>query len=84
VVGVDVRANNLQRAAVMRDHFDMPPETLELRQADVFEIEAAEFGTHDVVLPLGLIYHVENRMGVMRLARACTKSLCVIESQLTQ
>src|SRR5712691_3944649 len=39
VVGVDVRVKNLQRAAVMRDHFDIPPERLELRQADVFEIE---------------------------------------------
>jgi tRNA (mo5U34)-methyltransferase len=84
VVGVDVRVKNLQRAAVMRDHFDIPPERLELRQADVFEIEAAELGTYDVVLLLGLIYHVENPMGVIRLARACTKSLCVIESQLTQ
>ena len=84
VVGVDVRVKNLQRAAVMRDHFDIPAERLELRQADVFEIEAAELGTYDVVLLLGLIYHVENPMGVIRLARACTKSLCVIESQLTQ
>ncbi|MDQ1456857.1 MAG: tRNA (mo5U34)-methyltransferase, partial [Actinomycetota bacterium] len=84
VVGVDIRPKNLQRAAVMRDYFDIPPDRLELRQADVFEIEAAELGTYDVVLLLGLIYHVENPMGVIRLARACTKSLCVIESQLTQ
>ena len=33
---------------------------------------------------LGLIYHVENPMGVLRLARACTRGLCVVESQLTQ
>ena len=84
VVGVDIRVKNLQRAAVMRDHFDIPPERLELRQDDVFEIEATELGAYDVVLVLGLIYHVENPMGVLRLARSCTKSLCVIESQLTR
>lgn len=84
VVALDVRVKNLQRAAVMRDHFDIPPEALELRRADVFEIEPAELGTYDVVLALGLIYHVENPMGVLRLAHACTKSLCVIESQLTR
>ncbi len=46
--------------------------------------DPAELGTFDVVLVLGLIYHVENPMGVLRLARACTKGLCVIESQLTR
>ncbi|HEY5173466.1 MAG TPA: class I SAM-dependent methyltransferase [Acidimicrobiia bacterium] len=84
VVAVDVREKNLQRAAVMRDHFDISPEALELRQADVFEIEPAELGEFDVVLVLGLIYHVENPMGVLRLARGCTKGLCAIESQLTR
>jgi tRNA (mo5U34)-methyltransferase len=84
VVAVDVRERNLQRAAIMRDHFGISPDALELRHADVFEIAPAALGTFDVVLVLGLLYHVENPMGVLRLARACTKGLCVIESQLTR
>jgi len=84
VVAVDIREKNLRRAAVMRDHFGIAPERLQLRQADVFDIEPEALGTFDVVLVLGLIYHVENPMGVLRLARACTKGLCVIESQLTR
>jgi tRNA (mo5U34)-methyltransferase len=84
VVAVDVREKNLQRAALMRDHFDIRPERLELRQGDVFELAPEDLGQYDVVLVLGLIYHVENPMGVLRLARGCTKSLCVIESQLTR
>jgi hypothetical protein len=55
-----------------------------VRQADVFELDPAEVGSYDVVFVLGLIYHVENPMGVLRLARACTRGLCVIETQLTQ
>ena len=50
----------------------------------MFDVDPLALGTFEVVLVLGLIYHVENPMGVIRLARACTKSLCVIESQLTQ
>jgi SAM-dependent methyltransferase len=84
VVGVDIRRRNIERATVMRDYFGISAERLELRQADVFAIEPATLGTFDVVLVLGLIYHVENPMGVLRLARACTKTLCVIESQLTR
>src|ERR1700680_4967718 len=79
VVAVDVREKNLQRAAFMRDHFGIAPEVLQLRQADVFDIHPAELGTFDVVLVLGLIYHVEDPMGVLRLARACTNGVCVIE-----
>jgi hypothetical protein len=84
VVGVDIRKRNIERATMMRDHFGIAADSLELRKADVFALEPAALGTYDVVLVLGLIYHVENPMGVLRLARACTKRLCVIESQLTR
>jgi tRNA (mo5U34)-methyltransferase len=84
VLGLDVRRKNIERANVMRDHYEIPPEEMEFREADVFALDPAELGTFDVVLVLGLIYHVENPMGVLRLARACTRRLCVIESQLTR
>ena len=84
VVALDIRDENVRRAQLLRDHYGVPAERLEVRQADVFELDAAALGTYDVVFVLGLIYHVENPMGVLRLARQCTRGLCVIESQLTQ
>jgi hypothetical protein len=84
VLGIDVRKRNVLRAEVMRDHYGIPPEQLEFREGDVFDLDPAELGRFDVVLVLGLIYHVENPMGVLRLARACTRGLCVVESQLTR
>ena len=87
VAGRGARHSRRERAArrsSLRDHYGVPAERLEVRQADVFELDAAELGTYDVVFVLGLIYHVENPMGVLRLARQCTRGLCVIESQLTQ
>ena len=84
VVALDIRDENVRRAQLLRDHYGIPAERLEVRQADVFELDATALGTYDVVLVLGLIYHVENPMGVLRLARTCTRDLCVIESQLTQ
>ena len=32
---------------------------------------------------LGLLYHVENPVGALRLARALTRRACVIETQVT-
>jgi hypothetical protein len=84
VLGVDIRPRLIRRAELVRAHFGIPPERLELRCADVFDLNASELGTFDVVLCLGLIYHLENPIGAMRVARALARGLCVIESQLTR
>ena len=49
--------------------------------ADVLELDPDVLGRFDIVLCLGLIYHVEHPMGVLRLAHAVTGGLCAIESQ---
>jgi len=84
VVGIDVRMKNVDRANAMRDYYEVPAADMQFRLADVLELDPAKIGTYDVVLLLGLIYHVENPMGVLRFARACTRRLCVVESQLTR
>jgi hypothetical protein len=84
VLGIDIRPQLIRRAELVRAHFEIPPERFELRCADVFDLNASELGTFDVVLCLGLIYHLENPIGAMRLARALTRGVCVIESQLTR
>ncbi len=84
VVGIDIRAQNVRRAELVRDHFEIDPADLSFQQSDVFELDPEALGRFDVVLLLGLIYHVEDPVGVVRLARRLTRSLCVIESQLTR
>jgi tRNA (mo5U34)-methyltransferase len=84
VVAVDIRDVNIRRAKLVRDHSGIPAERLSFKQADVFDLRPEELGTFDVVLCLGLIYHLENPVGAVRVARSLTRSLCVIESQLTR
>jgi tRNA (mo5U34)-methyltransferase len=81
VLGVDIRAQSIRRAELVRDHVGIDPERLRFETADVFALDPGELGTFDVVLCVGLIYHVEHPMGVLRLARALTSGLCVVESQ---
>jgi hypothetical protein len=83
-LGVDIRPQVIRRAELIREHFGIPVEQLELRCADVFDLDASELGTFDVVLCLGLVYHLENPVGAMRIARALTGGICVFESQLTK
>jgi tRNA (mo5U34)-methyltransferase len=84
VLGVDIRPRLVRRAELMRDHFGIPAERLEFRCADVFDLRTPELGEFDIVLCLGLVYHLENPIGAMRIARALTRGVCIIESQLTQ
>jgi tRNA (mo5U34)-methyltransferase len=84
VVGIDVREPNVQRATMLRDHYGITPEQFEVRQEDIFALDPAELGQFDVVLLLGLIYHVEDPTGAIRIARGCTRGVCAIETQLTR
>lgn len=84
VVGVDIREQSIRRAELVRDHFGIAPERLSFRRADVFELDPNDLGRFDVVLVLGLVYHLEHPAEALRRARALTCSLCVIESQLTR
>ena len=81
VLGVDVREQSVRRAQLVSDHLGYDRGPLAFRAADVFSLSAEEIGTFDVVLCLGLLYHVEHPMGVLRLMRAVTRGLCAIESQ---
>jgi hypothetical protein len=84
VLGVDIRPRVIRRATLLRDHFGIGAERLELRCADVFDVRPSEVGTFDVVLCLGLVYHLEDPIGAIRRAAALASGLCVIESQLTR
>jgi SAM-dependent methyltransferase len=86
VVGIDIREANIRRALLLRDHFGIDPTRLELEVGDVLALDGERLGTFDVVLNLGLIYHVEHPVGAVRRARDRTApgGLCVVESQLTR
>ena len=66
VVGIEVRENNIRRAKLLREHFGIPDGKARISvQGDVLDIDPDALGTFDVVLVLGLIYHVENPMGLL-------------------
>lgn len=84
VMAVDIRPQVIHRAELIRAHLGIPEDRLELRCADVFDLNISQLGTFDVVLCLGLIYHLENPVGALRIARVLAKDICIIEAQLTR
>jgi tRNA (mo5U34)-methyltransferase len=84
VVGIDVREQNIRRATLVRDQLGIPAERMEFRLENVLSLNTAELGRFDVVLVLGLIYHLEQPMEALRIARRLSAGLCVVESQLVR
>jgi tRNA (mo5U34)-methyltransferase len=65
--------------------FDVAREALgsqvEAVVGDFMEIDLAELGNFDVVLYLGVLYHMENPLAAMRRLRSVTHELAVIETE---
>ena len=80
VTGIDARPEHIEDANLIRDCLRLSNWTL--RQSDVHDPALLDLGQHDVVLCLGLIYHLENPVGALRVARALCKRLCVVETQV--
>lgn len=84
VLGIDIREVNVIRARLVAEQLGIPAEEIDFQTGDVYALDPNELGQFDVVLLLGLIYHVEDPTGAIRVARRLAKRVCVIETQLTR
>lgn len=50
-------------------------------RSSVFELDPATHGVHDVVLFLGVLYHLEDPMGAVRRLRDVTGELLILETE---
>jgi tRNA (mo5U34)-methyltransferase len=80
IVAVDARDEHLADARLMAGVQGVT--TLRTLKLDIEEAHARDIGEHDVTLMLGLIYHLENPVRALRLARAVTRRVLLIESQV--
>lgn len=80
VTGVDQRESHVEDARLIADALGQ--DELRFLHSDIFDLDTASLGTFDVVLMLGLLYHLENPVGALRLARALCRDLFVIETQV--
>ena len=50
------------------------------RQANIYHLDPAEIGTFDIVLFLGLLYHLPDPAGALRIVRNCCRSAMYLET----
>ncbi|WP_397595532.1 class I SAM-dependent methyltransferase [Silanimonas sp.] len=80
VHGIDARQQHVEDARLIAAATGM--EHVAFSRGDVHGLSAAIVGTHDLVLCFGLLYHLENPVGALRVTRALCKRLCLIETQV--
>ena len=80
VLGIDARLSHVQDSTLMAHIYGL--DGLSFRQGDVHGLDVDALGQFDVVLMLGLLYHLENPVGALRTARALCRKLCLIETQI--
>ena len=80
VLGIDARAEHIADTELIARAYGLP--NLRSAQHDINILRPDELGKFDITLMLGLLYHIENPVGAIRLARALTRKACVIETQV--
>jgi tRNA (mo5U34)-methyltransferase len=80
ILGVDARDEHLADARLMAEVQGV--RTFRTQKADLEDARSTDIGVHDVTLMLGLLYHLENPVRALRLARAVTRRMLVIETQV--
>jgi len=80
VLGIDAREEHVSDTQLIAAAYGLP--NLRAERHDINTLRGEELGQFDISLMLGLLYHVENPVGAIRLARALTRKACVIETQV--
>jgi SAM-dependent methyltransferase len=80
VLGFDARAINIEKAEFVRDR--LGHENARFEVADLSDLTLERFGTFDLTLCLGLLYHLENPMDTLRRVRSVTREVCAIDTQV--
>jgi hypothetical protein len=80
VVAFDARQINIDKANFVKHH--LGGDNLSYHAEDLLNLTPRRFGTFDLTLCLGLLYHMDNPMDAIRRTRAVTTGLCVIDTQV--
>ena len=83
VKGIDIRDLNIQRARTIQELYRLDFARLRFEVTD-FLLNQDAPDTYELVLFLGLLYHLENPMGALRILYRITRTLVVIDTQLTR
>lgn len=78
VLGVEGRASHISRCNFLREQF--PSANLRFVQDDVKNFTQANYGTFDVVLGYGILYHLDEPLAWLENLACCTRRLLLLDT----
>lgn len=82
VVSIDGRRTHIEQASLVLETKGVDPQRYRLVEDDVFTVDLEALGPFDVVLCLGLLYHVSKHVSLLERVAAVNRDLLVIDSTL--
>jgi tRNA (mo5U34)-methyltransferase len=82
VTGVDIRESHIKKANTIKNLSDLT--NLYFFEKDFLEIDPTIGEKADLVLFLGILYHLDNPLQAIRKIRSLTKKWCIIETQVAK
>jgi hypothetical protein len=78
VTAIEARRKNLDKCLLLQEHFGLA--NLRFLQDDVKNLTSRRFGMFDVVLALGILYHLDNPLIWLRRMAETVRGVVVIDS----
>lgn len=78
VTGVEARWKNFEKVKLLKEHFGL--RNLSFQLDDVKNFTSELFGTFDVTLALGILYHLDKPGAWLRQVSAATRGLLIVDS----
>lgn len=78
VVAVEARPENMAKCLLVKEHLELP--NLSFVQADVKSFGADSFGTFDVVLAMGILYHLDDPVASLRDVAKATAGVLFVDT----
>jgi glycosyltransferase involved in cell wall biosynthesis/SAM-dependent methyltransferase len=83
VLGLDARPMHVEQAELVFSARGVDPDRYEFRCADIYDVDLTAEGPFDLVLFLGLLYHVHDPVGLFERLRRWTSELLVVDTTLS-
>jgi tRNA (mo5U34)-methyltransferase len=80
VLGIDITPRYIQQANFVKKALSL--ENVRFEKRNLVTLDPAKDGTFDVVLCLGILYHLENPVAAMRKVAAVTGAIMLVDTDL--
>lgn len=84
VMGIDAREQHIDQSNLVFEALEIEKGRYDFRCGNLFEIDFAALGMFDIVLCLGLLYHVSKPMELFERINAINDDILLVDTSITQ